>query len=72
MSYYMKYQINQQVRVPHLTQGVEPLTSVSCSLSSVTVVCGAGGGTRLWSPNRHFFFLISFPEINLGAVRKME
>lgn len=25
-----------------------------------------GGGARTWRPNRHFFFLISFPDTNLN------
>ena len=29
----------------------------------------SGGGARTWSPKRHFFFLISFPETNLGDIR---
>lgn len=29
-----------------------------------------GGGDRTWSPKRHFFFLISFPETNLDRRHK--
>lgn len=32
-----------------------------------------GGGARTWSPKRHFFFLISFPETNLmGATSETQ
>lgn len=31
--------------------------------------CSTGGGARAWSPNKHFLFLISLPEMKLGRRR---